>query len=78
MVASGPFVIPHLGDWDTWGESSFVRADLEAGQTYLVTISDGWNMSYLSHYQAYVGGRGGGSEPSNYVNIAELKVLFLR
>ena len=36
------------------------------------------NMSYLAHYESYVGGRGGGSEPSNDVNIAEAKLLFMR
>jgi hypothetical protein len=78
LVAEGPVVMPQLGDWDRWADSSFVRATLDAGQTYTLTISDGWNMSHLSHYERYVAGRGGGAGPSNDVNIAEIKVLFMR
>jgi len=78
IVASGPVVMPHLGDWSVWGESSLLPAALTAGTTYTVTLRDGVNMSYLAHYEAYIGGRGGGPDPSNYVNIAEVKLLFLR
>ena len=77
LVSEGPVVMPHRSDWADWGDSTFVRATLVKGQTYKVTISDGMNMSYLSHYTAYIGGPGGGNTPSNYVNISELKVLFL-
>ena len=77
-VAEGPILMPHLGDWDVWADSSFLPVTLEAGTTYVVTIRDGVNMSYLDHYTDYIGGRGGGSEPSNDVNIAEAKLLFMR
>lgn len=76
VVAEGAVVMPHLADWSRWGDSSFVSAELTAGTTYTVTVRDGWNMSYLDHYEKYVGGRGGGSEPSNFVNISEMKLLF--
>jgi hypothetical protein len=33
VVASGVILMPHLGRWDTWGNSTFVRADLTAGRT---------------------------------------------
>ncbi len=78
VVAGGPIVMPHLGDWETWGDSSFLPARLEAGSSYTVTVRDGLNMSYLAHYEPYIGGRGGGPDPSNYVNVAELKLLYLR
>ena len=77
LVAAGAVIMPHRSEWADWGDSSFVRATLSSEQTYKVTISDGMNMSYLEHYTAYVGGPGGGDVPSNYVNISELKVLFL-
>ena len=54
-----------------------LRAELTADTTYTVTITDGVNMSYLAHYIDYVAGRGGGASPSNYVNIAEAKLLFM-
>jgi hypothetical protein len=78
VVAEGSVVMPHMGDWSIWADSSLVPADLDAGVAYAVTVSDGFNMSYLAHYEDYVAGRGGGSEPSNDVNIAELKLLFMR
>lgn len=77
-VAEGPLVMPHRTTWDNWGDSSFVPATLTAGEPYTVTITDGFNMSYLDHYTDYVAGRGGGPGPSNDVNIAEIKLLFLR
>ena len=70
--------MPHTQDWSTWADSSLVPVNLEAGASYTVAVSDGWNMSYLEHYAPYVAGRGGGSDPSNDVNIAEVKVLFMR
>ncbi len=78
VVGGGPLVMPHRTDWDNWGDSNFIPVVLTAGSVYTVTIRDGWNMSYLDHYTAYVGGRGGGEAPSNDVNIAALKLLFLR
>jgi hypothetical protein len=75
-VGEGALVMPHLADWSRWGDSGFVPVELEAGQTYTVTIEDGFNMSYLAHYESYIGGRGGGSEPSNFVNISAVKLLY--
>lgn len=75
-VGAGVLVMPHLADWSRWGDSSLVPVELEAGVTYTLTLRDGFNMSYLDHYTDYVGGRGGGTEPSNFVNISEIKVLY--
>ena len=76
-IAAGPIIMPQLGDWSAWGDSSFLPVTLEANQTYSVQISDGWNMSYLEHYRSY-NGTGGGDNPYNYVNISELKLLYMR
>jgi len=78
LVGEGAVVMPHRVDWDNWGDSSFLRVVLTEDSAYTVEIRDGWNMSYLAHYEDYVGGRGGGPEPSNDVNISELKLLYLR
>jgi hypothetical protein len=69
--------MPQLGDWDTWKDSSFVRANLVSGKTYTIEISDdsiGENMSRFQHFASYVG-TGGASGTFSRVNIAELKVL---
>jgi len=78
IVGEGGVVMPHRADWSNWGDSSFLPVELSAGTTYTVEIRDGWNMSHLAHYESYVGGRGGGPDPSNDVNISELKLLFMR
>lgn len=76
-IAAQSVVMPQLGNWDVWGDSTFVAAQLEAGTRYTIRVSDGWNMSYLEHYRNFAG-NGGGEDPYNFVNIAELKLLFLR
>ncbi|MCO4745534.1 MAG: hypothetical protein KC912_12150 [Proteobacteria bacterium] len=76
LVSEGPVVMPHLGTWDAWQDSSFVRADLVVGQTYTVRVSEAPNMSYLDRHTLYRS-EGGGDQTRNFVNIAELKVLSL-
>jgi hypothetical protein len=77
-VATGYIVMPQRGDWSSWGDSSFVRVNLESGKNYRVTI-DGeggaQNMSAFQHFAAYTGGTGGASGSFFRVNIAELKLL---
>jgi hypothetical protein len=78
VVASGVILMPHLGRWDTWGNSTFVRADLTAGRTYRVVLSDDAgtvNMSAFAHFARYTGGTGGAGGEFARVNIAELKLL---
>ncbi len=76
-VARGTALMPHLGfdNWARWGESSFVRADLDATKVYRVRVEDGINMSYFAHFIPYTAGNGGGMSPYNRVNIHALKVL---
>ena len=76
-VGSGAIVMPQLGAWDVWGDSSFLPVNLVAGEPYTIWITDGWNMSYLEHFRTYTQA-GGGELPFNFVNIGELKILFLR
>ena len=46
-VVSGSVMMPQLGSWERWGDSSFLSVHLQAGESYVVDIIDGWNMSYL-------------------------------
>ncbi len=78
VVARGYFLMPHLGAWSTWRDSSFVRANLTAGKTYSVVIKhddSSMNMSFFAHFAQYTGGTGGKTGVFSRVNIAELKVL---
>ena len=77
VVASGILVMPHLGTWSRWADSTFVRAELDASRTYRITIrSDAStiNMSAFDHFAQYAGTGGTGGE-FGHVNIAELKLL---
>jgi len=77
-VGGGYLVMPHLGEWSRWADSSFVPVELEAGRTYRVVLSgDGTsvNMSAFSHFGAYTGGLGGSGGAYYDVNVAELKLL---
>lgn len=78
VVARGHLLMPHLGAWSVWRDSSFVRANLVAGKTYNVVIKHddtSMNMSFFAHFERYTGGTGGKEGAFSRVNIAELKVL---
>ena len=79
-VATGYIVMPHLGAWTAWKDSSFLRVKLTAGKTYRFTLhSDkhAVNMSAFAHFKQYTGGKGGSAGAFSRVNVAALKVLSL-
>ncbi|MGE4286835.1 MAG: hypothetical protein AB7F23_09575 [Phycisphaerae bacterium] len=62
--------------WDVFRDSASVSAELKKGERYRVVIDEDQysrNMSYYKHYVPYRNS-GGGAEPYNFVNIAELRV----
>ena len=80
LVGDGVLVMPHLGTWDRWEDSSLVRVTLEAGHTYRVIVRDDddtVNMSVFQHFADYTAGTGGRDGAFARVNIAELRVLRL-
>ena len=74
-IAEGPLVMPQLGSWDEWSDSSFLSFEAQAYQALFFEITDGLNMSYFEHYRHY-NGNGGGDTPYNFVNISEIKILY--
>ena len=77
VVGSGYAMMPHLGTWSTWKDSSFVTVDLDASKTYSIVIREdarAINMSERDHFAIYdqIGGSAG---RFNKVNITEVKVL---
>lgn len=86
VVADGYLVMPQLGNWDRWLESSviFTKVDLIKDREYEISIfgdERAINMSSLEHNKEYTGwnkGNGGKNGPYNYVNIAEVKLNALR
>jgi hypothetical protein len=80
LVGGGVLVMPHLGTWDRWGDSSFVEVELAAGRTYRIVVRDDddtVNMSAFEHFSAYTGGVGGRDGAFSRVDIAALRVLAL-
>ena len=79
IVAQDVVVMPQLGDWDRWADSTMARVRLEAGHAYRITIrsDDGTvNMSSFQHFASYTAGTGG-SEPFARVNVATIRLLAL-
>jgi len=79
-VGSGLLVMPHLGQWDVWKESSFVKVTLDSARTYRITLTHDTttlNMSDFEHNAQYTGGNGGSTGAYHYVNISALKLLSL-
>lgn len=80
VVGEGYMIMPQRGDWASWGDSSFVRANLTAGKSYRIRLSHddrAVNMSAFSHFDSYTAGTGGTAGAFFRVNVAELKVLAL-
>ncbi len=78
VVAFGYLVMPQSGDWNRWELSSPVIADLAAGKTYTISISEddaSRNMSYLKNNERYTAWSGGGESSYNFVNISGLRLI---
>ena len=79
VVAEGAVVMPQLGSWTEWRDSSFLRATLDAALPVEIWIGENQhshNMSVLEHFATY-NGTGGQNGRSNYVNISAVKLLAL-
>lgn len=73
-------VFPQSGDWERHDLTVPVRISLERGRVYQFRLhEDEWsrNMSYLSHNTRYTAHRGGGDQPSHFVDIFALRILQL-
>lgn len=77
LVAAGHLMMPHLGTWDDWRESSLLPVSLEAAKSYRIVIGEdpqAVNMSERAHFATY-DGTGGTAGRFNRVNVAEVKLL---
>ena len=71
----GTLVMPHLATATEQGVSSQLEFQASAGQSCNIKISDGFNMSYLHHFELYTGGKGGRSGPLNQAVIYAASIL---
>lgn len=67
-------VMPHLATATELGVSSNAVFKAAAGEVCQLKIIDGFNMSYLHHFNLYTGGKGGRSGPLNQAVIAGAKI----
>jgi hypothetical protein len=63
-------VMPHLATATELGVSSNAVFKAAAGEVCKLQIVDGFNMSYLHHFNLYTGGKGGRTGPLNQAVIA--------
>ncbi len=80
ITAEGVLVMPHMGSWERWGESSLAHVHLDRGRSYRFIIQgddDTVNMSAFQHFSDYTAGTGGRNGAFQRVNIAELRILNL-
>jgi glycogen debranching enzyme len=71
----GTLVMPHLSTATEQGVSSSFEFQANAGESCTVIFSDGFNMSYLQHFELYTGGKGGRSGPLNQAVIYAASIL---
>lgn len=62
-------VMPHLATATESGDSSQGFFQATKGKPCQISIVDGFNMSYLQHFELYTGGKGGRSGPLNQAVI---------
>ena len=74
VVQRGTLVMPQLGDAARRGRSTPFDFDAAAGAHCEVTLSDGLNMSYLSHFRHYTAGRGGSEGPQNTADLLAFRI----
>jgi hypothetical protein len=78
-VGQGELMMPQIGDWAAWRDSSMVAVTLAANKDYRIVISESsvsHNMSVFDHFSSY-NGEGGKSGTFNRVNISHIKILYL-
>ena len=68
-IQRGVLVLPHLADATTIESSTAFVFDAPRNASCRLRIEDGFNMSYLTHFTLYTGGRGGESGPWNRATI---------
>lgn len=67
-------VMPHLATALEAGWSNRAMFRVKAGEHCTLTITDGFNMSYLQHFNLYTGGKGGRTGPLNQAVIQQAQV----
>lgn len=80
VVGSAVVALPQLGPQHRWGTSGFVAADVDASKTYRIEIAQDdavGNMSALDNAVLYTGGKGGGAQVWNRVDLAAVMTLAL-
>lgn len=67
-------VLPHLATALEAGWSSHATFHAKAGEQCQMVLADGFNMSYLQHFNLYTGGKGGRTGPLNQAVIHQARI----
>lgn len=76
LVGEGPLVMPQLGSWDRFQDSTTFAVELTAGRPVRIRITDADNMSSFERARSY-SGSGGGAAPFNRANISVIRLLAI-
>jgi hypothetical protein len=83
IITEAVVVMPQLAQWHRWHDSSYFEVRLESSKAYRISVFEdqsSLNMSFFRHFSMYTGnnGVGGGDAPYNFVNIAQVKLLYIK
>ncbi len=70
----GSVAMPHRGEAASWGFSTGFFFKAAGNDACVLRIGDGFNMSYLTHFARYTGGRGGASGALNRADVAAARI----
>jgi hypothetical protein len=74
----GSVTMPHQGEAAAWGFSTGFFFKAPANDACELRVADGFNMSYLAHFERYTGGNGGRSGALNRADIAAARIELIR
>jgi hypothetical protein len=74
----GSVAMPHLGAAGSWGFSTGFFFQARSSDPCAFLVGDGFNMSYLTHFARYTGGRGGASGALNRADVAAAQIDLIR
>jgi hypothetical protein len=74
----GSVAMPHQGEAAAWGFSTGFFFKASGNDACELRVADGFNMSYLAHFERYTGGNGGRSGALNRADIAAARIELIR
>jgi hypothetical protein len=75
---SASVAMPHSGAAGSWEFSTGAFFQARGSDPCALLVGDGFNMSYLTHFARYTGGRGGAAGAFNRAEVAAAQIDLIR